>query len=368
MAKGWFFAFASVLLIFVFYRQTTTPKVANSLPKFSPPKNIILLIGDGMGLSQISAYHFDQFGKSYFEYFNSIGFQKTHADDNLITDSAASGTAMFCGEKTKNTMIGVRSDSSKLESFFEEGKKRGMDVGFVVSSSVVHATPAAMYAHNSNRGDYEGIAKELIKCDFDFMVGGGEKYFSKRSVDKRNLLKELKQKQYLLTNYEPRLNKIQIYEKIIWFTAEEDPVSIEEGRRYLPKATEVATNFLSKDSTTGFLLMVEGSQIDWALHAKDGERMLSEMKDFDKAVGKALAFAKQDGETLVIVTADHECGGMSVGGKKIGKVKMDFTGKFHTGVMVPVFAYGPGAEVFEGIYDNTEIYQKVRSVLGWDRP
>lgn len=321
-----------------------------------------------MGLSQISAYHIDQFNKSYFEYFNSIGFQKTHADDNLVTDSAASGTAMFCGKKTKNTMIGMKSDSSKIESVFEEGKKRGMDIGFVVSSSVVHATPAAMYAHNPNRGDYEGIAEELVNCDFDFMVGGGEKYFNKRASDNRNLIKELKQKQYLLTNYEPRLSKIQIYEKIIWFTADEDPVSVEEGRRYLPQATEVATDFLSKDTTTGFLLMVEGSQIDWALHAKDGDRMLSEMKDFDKAIGKALAFARQDQETLVIVTADHECGGLSVGGKKIGKVKMDFTGKSHTGVMVPVFAYGPGAETFEGIYDNTEIYTKIRSVLGWDRP
>lgn len=153
----------------------------------------------------------------------------------------------------------------------------------------------------------------------------------------------------------------------IWFSAGKEPKYAREGRDYLPVAARMAPVFLQKRSEKGFFLMIEGSQIDWACHKNDADNAIGEMLDFDAAIGAALDFAAADGQTLVIITADHETGGMSIiQGSEMGKLEIEFTTKQHTASMVPVFAYGPGAELFNGVYDNTGIYFKIAALLGFD--
>lgn len=319
-----------------------------------------------MGVNQISAHTYNSKNQSYFEWFKHIGFQKTHSSDNLVTDSAASGTAMLSGNKTKNGMVGVLPDSTIIQSFFEEGKQRGYMAGFAVTSTVVHATPAVLYGHNVLRGNYNALAENMTDCNFDIMIGGGEKYFSAMDKGSEARRKKLKNKGYHLTRTKPKKKQLLNKEKIVWFTADDDPLYALDGRTYLPEAGVLAADFLKQKSDKGFLLMIEGSQIDWALHSNNTEKFLGEMEDFDKTIIRVLDFAMKDGETLVVVTGDHECGGLAVRtGKKFKNLKIDYTARRHTATMIPVFAFGPGAETFAGIYDNTEIYHKMRAVLGW---
>jgi len=334
------------------------------------PKNIILMIGDGMGLGQISASIFNSNKKQPYELFSVIGFQKTSAYNTLITDSAAAATAMACGEKTYRNAIGLTKDTIRCQSILEEAELKGLATGLVVTSSITHATPASFYAHQKLRNFTENIAAEFVDSGVDFAVGGGKQYFVNRYSDERNLLKELGQKGYNLFNYDARkLKKLKgaVKEPTIIFTAANRPFSVLEGRNYLPKAAVKATEFLNDFSDLGFFLMIEGSQIDWAAHANEGNNVLLEMQDFNNAIYEVLDFVNRDKETLLIITADHETGGLTINKKsKMGKLNLKFTSKDHTATMVPVFAYGAGAELFRGIYDNTEIYHKMKQALGWE--
>ncbi|RMG82293.1 MAG: alkaline phosphatase [Bacteroidetes bacterium] len=333
------------------------------------PKNIVLLIGDGMGLTQVSALTYEQKNHSNFERFPVIGFQKTHAANNLITDSAASATAMATGVKTYRTAIGVGPDTLPRRSIFEEAKARKMATGLVATVAIVHATPAAFVAHQPYRNLYEQIADDFLNSDVDLFIGGGKKYFDKRFSDDRNLVSELKKKGYVVGDY----SRDQLSARLMnpdhpfaYFTANNHPVSAIQERVYLPRAAKLSAWFLEQRSDVGFLLMVEGSQIDWAGHSNDGRQLIEELRDFDKAVGAILEFAIENKETLVLVTGDHETGGLAINpGSKMNKLKLAFTDNDHTATMVPVFAFGPGAEHFAGIYDNTDIYFKMREVLGW---
>ncbi len=328
------------------------------------------MIGDGMGLSQISAGIYSRDTKLNMERFSVIGFQKTYSANNLITDSAASATAMACGKKTYNSAIGMDVDTIPCKTILEEAEDRGLATGLVVTSTINHATPAAFIAHQKLRIMYEEIAADFLNTDIDFFVGGGKKYFDQREHDNRDLVKELKNKGYYISDYfsknHPSLTPKK-GDKFAFFTAENKPAPFSQGRRYLPYAAQMAVRFLEQKSDKGFFLMIEGSQIDWAGHANQGYFLLDELLDFDDAVGKVLHFAEKNGETLVIVTADHECGGFAINPKsKRKRLRFGFTTNNHTGTMVPVFAYGPKAELFRGIYENTEIYFKMRQALGFE--
>ncbi|MEO1263159.1 MAG: alkaline phosphatase [Bacteroidota bacterium] len=333
------------------------------------PKNIILLIGDGMGVGQISGALYNHNKKLTLESFPVIGFQKTFSKDNLVTDSAASATAIATGTKTTNSSIGVDENEKPLKNIVEEAESYGLATGLVVTSSIVHATPASFIAHQRSRNLYEQIAADFLNIDIDLAIGGGKQFFDRRKVDDRNLINELKQKGYLIYDYfhheiynvKPDLNK-----KLFYFTADNQPLPAMQGRDYLPFATEIAIDFLNKKSEKGFFMMIEGSQIDWSGHANQQIPLLSELDDFDKAIKRVYEFAKKDKETLVIVTADHETGGFAINpGSKTKHIKGAFTTNGHTGTMVPVFAYGPQSELFGGIYDNTDIYLKMKKAFGW---
>jgi alkaline phosphatase len=362
------FAFASCTP-----RQGADSSTSNGAPyedttSFVPPKNIILMIGDGMGLTQITAGMYANGNKLNLEQFLYIGLQKTHANDDLITDSAASATSLACGVKTNNGAVGVDKNNKPVRSIMEEAKESGKAVGLVATSSITHATPACFYAHQTNRGFMEAIAGDLIKSDVDFFVGGGKKYFERRK-DERNLITELQSKGYVISGFiQKDFNDISINfsKNFGYFTSNEEPLPYLQGRDYLVAASKSATLFLSSHSKEGFFLMVEGSQIDWGGHANDSDYIISEMIEFDKAIGVILDFAKEDGETLIIVTADHETGGYAINpGSKMDSIRPAFTTDKHTGTLVPVFAYGPGARLFTGIYDNTTIYSKMRKAMGF---
>lgn len=331
--------------------------------KQKKPRNVILMIGDGMGVAQVFAGLTANHGHLFLENFKSVGFSKTQSSNWYVTDSAAGGTALSTGQKTYNGAIGVGPDTIPVQTILEQAETKGLKTGLVSTSAITHATPASFIAHQGNRGSYEDIADDFLKTDIDVFIGGGYKHFTERK-DGRNLTTELKAKGYnVLTN----MNEIGLVKtgKLAGLTAPEHNGKAEERGNMLPVATQTALNILGQNKK-GFFLMVEGSQIDWGCHQNNTLFLVNEMLDFDRAIGKALEFAAKDGKTLIIVTADHETGGLSMidGDMKTGMVKGAFATGEHSGIMVPVFSYGPGAERFAGIMENTDIPCKIRELLG----
>jgi alkaline phosphatase len=328
-----------------------------------PVRNIILLIGDGMSLPQIQAAMNSKPDALNIERFKCIGFSKTHSADNYITDSGAGATAIACGEKTYNGAIAVDTDSLPLKTILEYAEEDGKSTGLIATCAITHATPASFIAHEKNRNFYENIAMDFLSTDIDIFIGGGRNYFNRRK-DNLNLLDSLKNRNYDVCE---QLDEIDINsdKDIVCLTDTNHPASISSGRgNMLPEATRIALEKLNKNPE-GFFVMIEGSQIDWGGHANDKDYVVNEVCDFDKAVGEALQFAEKDGNTLVIVTADHETGGLTLIGGDLNQhsVTVNFSTQGHSALMVPVFAYGPGCEEFTGMYENTEIFYKMKELL-----
>ncbi len=346
------------------YESKSSYPVKEFTQKFrkDKPKNIILLIGDGMGVSQVFAGLTANKGHLFLENCKYIGFSKTQSADNYITDSAAGGTALSSGVKTYNGAIGVGVDGSPVKTILEEASENGLATGLVSTSSITHATPASFIAHQAQRSSYEDIAADFLKTDIDVFIGGGLDHFTKRK-DGRDLADELKKKGYQVETDLKKISKVK-KGKLAGFTAEVHNGRMAERGDMLPVATETALNVLDNNKK-GFFLMIEGSQIDWGGHAGSTIYVTEDMLDFDRVIGQALEFAAKDKETLVIVTADHETGGMAITGGNIekGVVQAAFPTGDHTAVMVPVFSYGPGAEAFIGIMENTDIYAKMKNLL-----
>lgn len=322
-------------------------------------KNVIFLIGDGMGVSHITAGMTVKKKPLNIERCQTVGLIKTHSASNYITDSGASTTAFATGEKTYNKALGVGVDSLPLKNIVEVLSERDYATGVVSTSSVLHATPAGFVAHNAHRNNYTEIALDFIHSPIDVFIGGGRDMFLHRP-DSLNLIDSLISRGFNISYNLDSLPEKSM-SKLAVLTAPEHNPTYSQGRGdMLPKATEIALKNLSQN-TTGFFLMVEGSQIDWGGHDNDIDYIVEEMIDFDNAVGVAIDFAEKNKNTLVVITADHETGGLGINGGNLkdGTIEVGFTTGSHTGVMVPVFAYGEGAEAFSGIYDNTEIFYKI---------
>lgn len=359
--------FLSLLLLFVL---SCAPKTTPALWQPEPiapgasPKNIVLMIGDGMALAQISASYYWERKQSVFRFFPYVGFHKSHSCDDLVTDSAAGGTALACGAKTTNSAIGViPPDNKPCLTILEELSQRGYATGMVTTCSATHATPATFIAHRDLRAFTEEIAEDYLNTAFDCFIGGGSHYFGKRS-DGRNLIEILRQRGYVVRNG-TSFNRLPLdgSAPFALFTAEREPPTPANGRHFLPQAAAVACEYLSKRSDKGFFLMVEGSQIDWAGHANDAAWLRDEMRDFERTIQRVLQFASQNGETLVLVTGDHECGGLALHASSRNMPELVFSQKLHTAALVPILAYGPGAEHFAGLYDNSEVYWKMRRAI-----
>lgn len=354
-----------LLLVFLLScARKEEPLIPKPQPSEGTPVNIILMIGDGMGLAQVSALRTAKHGDINIFRCATSGFQATQCADRYVTDSGASGTAMSTGEKTNYYYVGVDPEGNPLETILETAEKKGLMTGLVTTSSIDHATPATFYAHTTDRFQYEDIALDLLHSGVDFFSGGGRKFFDNRS-DSLNLIDSLVARGYQVVG-QPE-EAVPGQGKIAVFYAENHPPSIPEGRGPVLKNSVVKALEHLKQSEKGFFMMIEGAQIDWAGEENDPDYLLAEMADFDDAVGVVLDFAQTEGNTLVIITGDHETGGLALtdGDMVAGTIEAGFVSQTHTGIMVPVWAYGPGAGYFAGSYENTGIYERMIFQFGW---
>jgi len=350
-----------VLVLFFLFLEINAQEIRR-------PKNIILLIGDGMGLNYVAANILkDQ--NSPFKKFTTVGLSITKSIDELITDSAAAATAIATGYPTKNKYISMDSSNNNLYTIFELARKKGLSTGIVVTDDVTGATPAPFFAHINSRYERFDIAKQFINSDLDVVIGGGAKNFLQISSDGNksgevNIIKALVYKGYGIYYDFINLSKSLSSEKIFGLLAKEGLPAASKREYTLCSLTSIALNRL-KTNKDGFILMVEGSQIDWAGHDTNYVYLLSELEDFSTAVNTALEFAQKDKNTLVIVTADHETGGMAItdGTYTADSLKIEFVNTHHTAGLVGVFATGPGEDLFKGIYDNYMIGRKIFFLL-----
>jgi len=333
--------------------EVYTPKFRSD-QKNSLVKNVILLIGDGNGLSQISSSVLANGGNLTLTQLKSIGFLKTQSADDFTTDSAAAGTALATGEKTNNRAIGVDAFGGPLKNITELLFERGFVSGCITTDNISGATPSAFYAHRKDRSDTKGIISDLSKSKLSLIIGGGADEFEKKTAEMA--FTPLDSISAIAGSNEQR---------VAHFISKGEVPSILEGRgAVLAEATKNGLAFLSAKNAP-FFLMVEGAKIDSYGHENSASGIVSEGIDFDRAITEAVKFADDNGNTLVIVTADHETSGFSIpqGDLENQMIEGDFTTDDHTGVMVPIFAYGPNSQEFQGVYENYKVFGKILKVL-----
>lgn len=350
------------------------PKTCNTVPAAEPVRNVILMIGDGMGLAQVTSYMLRGGAPLSLARAQSIGLQSTFSASSEVTDSAAAATALATGTKTHNGMISMTPDKQPLRSVLERAAAAGLATGLVDTHAITDATPVAFIGHNESRKNEDDLAADFLRTDIDLFIGGGRDHFEKRS-DGRNISDELRQKGYTVAY---SLDTLAALDKspVGILLADKSLPLVSQGRGdMLPRATDQALRLLSANGDKGFFVMIEGSHIDNGGHDNNAETVLSEIRDFDAAVKIALDFADRTPGTLVIITGDHETGGMTLPSDEnkfdMGKLQpgdknratVQFSTKGHTACLIPVYAYGAGAARFSGFMDNTDIPKRIAEAL-----
>lgn len=329
-----------------------------------PVKNIILLIGDGMGLAQMYAGYTALAGRLNLFNMRNLGLATTASADSYITDSAAGATALATGQQTNNRHVGVDTAGRPLAALPELMAAKGMKSALISTGDITDATPACFYAHQSERSLSEAIAADFLTSPVSILIGGNYAAFAQRQ-DAKSLIPALQQRGYVTANRFAALDTITAAKYVVLDNAAVVPKAQGRGD-FLVKSLRKAIGTLNKNpNQPGFFIMAEGAQIDHGGHANNVAFTVQEMLDFDQAVGEALQFADQNGETLVLVTADHETGGLSLldGNLKQGYVAGHFSTDDHSAIPVPVFAYGPHSLDFRGVYPNTALFQKIRQLV-----
>ena len=326
-------------------------------------KNIIFLIGDGMGLASASMMQLENnYEPTIFDSADNIALQKTYSLDNRVTDSAASGTALATGFKTNNTMLGQLPDGTNTESLMELASDKGKATGIVVTTYLQHATPGAFYAHVPSRHEYATISEQLLASDIDIAIGGGMAFFKERYNNHKKATKAITESGFTLVE---SLDADMSGERILALLADKE---IENRTGYLAKATAMAIEHLDNNDN-GFVLMVEGSLIDGMGHGNDAKGQQGEMRDFMEAIEVAVAYAREHTDTLVVVTADHETGGLAIisGNADFNLSEQGVEYKWatggHSGVMVPIYLYGTGAELINGVMENADLGKRLKELI-----
>ena len=362
-------------------------------------KNVIYLIGDGMGFGAVTSLLLTEDEPTGFEQAPVIGLHETCSADNYVTDSAAGGTALATGTRTNNGYVGADPDGNQLTSVLRKAQTYGMKTGIVVNTTLTEATPAAFYAGVTSRKKVFDIAKQFTESQVDVAIGGGLDHFVARP-DSLDLTATLIEKGYdVYLNWETVLNTesdrfvgiLPLYDlhrreenngtasaaegqevclaaQMAALNEDVNATHLSEPTVYLEKATVKALEVLSRDNEKGFFLMIESAIIDGYGHNNDGEGMVIEMKEFNCTLRKMIEYVDTHPETLLVVTADHETGGTGVyynGHKPAneGPLRLKFSTSGHTGTVVPVFAYGAGAENFAGVMKNTDIPKKIDALI-----
>ena len=342
-------------------KEETYETVKVQQPKGKKIKNVIFMIGDGMGFEHISCAWVVNGGKLNMDQMPVLGASRTYAVDRLITDSCAGGAALAGGTKTRYGFIGLDPDGNVMETSLQVAQKKGKKTGITVTCRLNDATPADFCNHSPARRLEEDITAQFVNSGVDFISGGGLHFWNQRS-DGRDLIGEMQAKGYTFVD---KLEDIAGAEgdKFLGIYDEYDLQDVAQRGPVLLESTKKAIEML--DNKKGFFLMIEGSQIDdWAHRNKIGY-MCEELFDFDQTLGYVLEWAAKDGQTLVVVTADHNTGGLTLlrGDLQKHEVKVNYSTKGHNGILVPVFAFGPHAEDFTGVHENAEIGQIVKNLI-----
>lgn len=344
-------------------------------PHSGEVRNLIYLIGDGMGLAQVSMLMLEEeYRPTPFDRAQNVALITTYSNNNRVTDSAAAGTALATGHKTNNSMLGVAPDGKPYESMMIKAQRQGMGTGIAVSCYLYHATPGAFYAHLNFRRDFDDAAQQLLDSNIDVLFGGGSKLLSQPCNNTGSYLDAFARKGYRvidnLADADPKAGG-----QVLGVFAEKHLPPADKRGDYLPEATATALDLLAVNAAQndkGFILMVEGSLIDYAGHANDPKWLLGEMRDFSRCVKIAMDFADKNPGTLVVVLADHETGGLSIPSNDAdfeqseSGVQYKFSTEGHSASLIPVYLYGTGAEQINGILDNTTLARRLMELLKLD--
>ena len=324
-------------------------------------KNIIFMIGDGMGYEQISAAWVCNGGKLNLDNMSKIGIQRTYSADKLITDSAAAGTALATGHKTNNGMVAMNPDTVAVKSLAEEAMEKGKRVGLAVTCRVNDATPAVFLSHSETRKNQEDIVEQMAGSGVYFLSGGGYKFWRDRE-DCKDITEVVKAKGYSYVETKEDLMAVEEGPVVALMDSYELQPALDRGD-ILPASVTKALELL--DNKQGFFLMIEGSMIDDGGHDNKAGHTMEEVFDFDRTLGIVLEWARKDGETLVVVTGDHATGGMTLLGGSIEekRIRVNYSTTGHNGIFLPVFAWGPHSEDFVGVYENTELSDRIRALI-----
>lgn len=325
-------------------------------------KNVIYLIGDGLGLNQATAAYYANKNQLTIFNINDIGFQVNNALGAFTTDSAAAGSALATGEANANRHISSTVDGQDIPSLSDFFDQKNYSVGVLTLGNVADATPSAFYGHNVERDNADEITRYLLNGHVDLLCGSGMREFTNRK-DGVDLIGDLKKAGYTFITDASEIDDQK--GKVICIDERLDKAVEESTMNFLADATKDAIEYLQNQSDKGFFLMVEGAKIDYAGHAKSLPGSIIETFSFDLAVAEALKFADEDGETLVVITGDHETGGLVLldGDEQTGRIMGVYVTNDHTPAMLPVYAYGPGSDKFTGVYRNTEIARKIKSMI-----
>ena len=384
------------------------PLVASAQQK---AKYVFYFIGDGMGFNHVSlteywlGYTQDVFDSRplSFSAFPVLGWAVTHSESNLITDSAAAGTALSTGSKTKNGMLATGPDSTALESISYKIHDAGYKVGISSTVGINHATPAAFYGHNVNRGNYYEIASEIPASEFEFFAGGGAIESTGDDEDRVSVYEAIGKGGYVIAEgMDDFAAKKDGAEKMMLLQKDgrlrtELPYAIDMKEDDMTQADLVraSIDFLYEEDGEGFFVMSEGGRIDWASHGNDTKAVILETLSLSDAVAEAVRFYNEHpDETLIVVTADHETGGLTLSWEKGYNLYLDkleeircskdkvseeerermneisheahigWTTGDHSAANVPVFAIGAGSGLFSGRMDNTDIPKRICEAMG----
>lgn len=332
-------------------------------PKGKKVKNVILMIGDGMSLMHVYTAWTANRGKLWLENAQATGLSKTWAVKKLVTDSGSGGTSLATGVKTVYHAVGVDPEGKPLTSLVDVAKELGKDAGMAVTCRLWDATPCDFCCHNIDRDKEEELVGDYPTSGVNFVFGGGAQKFTNRK-DGRDIFKELQKKGYHVSR---TLDDFFAYDKnsrIFAVPYDKDTPLPDERGDLLARASLKGISLMNQNKN-GFFMMIEGSQLDDYGHFNQLDLLMKETLDFDQTVGEVMKWAAKDGETLVVVTADHETGGLTLvnGNKDEGLVECCFSTKDHSGAMVPVYAFGPGAENFTGIFENTDVFKKIKKLM-----
>ncbi|MDI3280079.1 MAG: alkaline phosphatase [Bacillota bacterium] len=316
--------FSFILALFLVLSLVGLGAGAPAAEAAKPVKNLILLIGDGMGFGQLTAARIVKGESLYMDGFPVVGTASTYPNDpqeKWVTDSAAAGTALATGVKSYNAAISVDVNRKPVKTILEAAQEAGKATGLVTTTRITHATPAVFAAHHVNRDAEQEIAVDMLNHNVDVLLGGGKGYFvpaaqKGKRTDGRDLIAEARSKGYTFVETKDELNKVTGGKVLGLFKSSHLSYELDRDPAREPSLAEMtrkAIELLSRDPD-GFFLMVEGGRIDHASHAHDAAAAVYDTLAFDEAVGVALDFALRNPDTLVVVTADHETGGLSVGG------------------------------------------------------